>query len=68
MSCERADLSPLRRRRSTRFREKRAVSVPEKQAEQISRKMRSVSKSIDEGSSKWELQILANHANCKINL
>ncbi len=51
MSCERTDFSSLRRRRSTRFREKSAVSAPEKQPEQMSRKIRSVSRSIDEGSS-----------------
>ena len=51
MSCERTDLSSLRRLRSMRFREKRAVSVPEKQPEQTSKRIRSIRRSSDDGSS-----------------
>jgi hypothetical protein len=51
MSRERTDLSSLRRLLSMRFKEKRAVSVPEKQPEQISRSMRSMKRITDDGSS-----------------
>ena len=53
MSCERRDLSCARRRRSMRFKQKRAVSVAEKQPEQTSKTARSDSSSnvLNEGAS-----------------
>jgi len=48
-----------------RFKEKSAVSVAEKQPEQMSRTIRRASRSIsvDEGSSKQDLQVMVSEAS-----